>query len=421
MVPKLSHAIDLAPLATVVSWQVVYPTGELQLVSWAMATMVLVVLVRFVALEIRSKAERVLILGSGPMASNLIEDIESSGNRRYAIVGTVDDTRPDAESPAGARWLGPCDRFGEIVEQVHPARIVVAVADRRDRLPLQSLLESRVRGIVVEDALEFSERLTGKMAIEALRPSMLFLAKGFKNHGAPEITARLVSVITAAIGLLLCWPLLAAIAVLVKLDSRGPIFFIQARAGRNGRPFGLIKFRTMHPCEEHQSEWVLDNVHRITRAGRYLRRFRLDELPQLLNVLRGEMNLIGPRPHPTSNHQIFMERIAYYGLRSTVRPGVTGWAQVRHGYANNLEEETEKMRYDLYYIKNRSVLLDIRILVETIGIVLFGKGATEVRPRRTASRTGNPWSAAPAPRDEAVAYVPCLAASTTTQRTASQP
>ena len=200
------------------------------------------------------------------------------------------------------------------------------------RISLQSLLESRVRGIVVEDALDFSERLTGKMAIEAIRPSMLFLAKGFRNHGAAEITARLVSVITAAVGLVLCVPLLAAIAVLVKLDSHGPIFFIQARAGRNGRPFGLIKFRTMHPCDDHQSEWVLDNMHRITRAGRYLRRFRLDELPQLLNVLRGEMNLIGPRPHPTSNHKIFMERIAYYGLRSTVRPGVTGWAQVRHGY-----------------------------------------------------------------------------------------
>jgi lipopolysaccharide/colanic/teichoic acid biosynthesis glycosyltransferase len=307
------------------------------------------------------------------------------------------------------------------VARVRPARIVVAVADRRDRLPLQSLLESRVRGIVVEDALEFSERLTGKMAIEALRPSMLFLSKGFRNHGAAEITARLVSVITAAIGLVLCAPLLAAIAVLVKLDSAGPIFFIQARAGRNGRTFGLIKFRTMHPCEEHQSEWVLDNMHRITRAGRYLRRFRLDELPQLLNVLRGEMNLIGPRPHPTSNHNIFMERIAYYGLRSTVRPGVTGWAQVRHGYANNLEEETEKMRFDLYYIKNRSVMLDIRILIETIGIVLFGKGATEVRPRRTVSRTGNPWSDTHPTRAEAVAYMPCLAGSTTTPRPARQP
>jgi exopolysaccharide biosynthesis polyprenyl glycosylphosphotransferase len=420
MVSKLSHTVDLAPLLTAVSWQMFYPAGELRVVTWAMATMAVVMVVRFVTREIRSKAERILILGSGTMASNLIEDIQSSLTRRYTVVGTVDDERPDAESLAGARWLGACDRFGEIVEQVRPARIVVAVADRRQRLPLQSLLESRVRGIVVEDALEFSERLTGKIAIEALRPSMLFLSKGFRNHGAAEITARIVSVITAAVGLVLCAPLLAAIAVLVKLDSHGPIFFIQPRAGRNGRQFGLIKFRTMHPCDDRQSEWVLDNMHRITRAGRYLRRFRLDELPQLLNVLRGEMNLIGPRPHPTSNHSIFMERIAYYGLRSTVRPGVTGWAQVRHGYANNLEEETEKMRYDLYYIKNRSILLDVRILIETVGIVLFGKGATEVRPRRTASRTGAPWSTAPAPRSEAVAYVPCLAASTTAQRTAGR-
>src|SRR5688572_9308977 len=152
----------------------------------------------------------------------------------------------------------------------------------------------------------------------------------------------------------------------------------------------------MLPADGPHSEWVLDNAHRITRVGRYIRRFRLDELPQVLNVLRGEMNLIGPRPHPVSNHESFMERIAYYGLRSTVAPGVTGWAQVRYGYANNLEEETEKMRYDLYYIKNRSLWLDAQILLETVGIVLFGKGASEARrpsplrdempPRRPARR-----------------------------------
>jgi lipopolysaccharide/colanic/teichoic acid biosynthesis glycosyltransferase len=166
--------------------------------------------------------------------------------------------------------------------------------------------------------------------------------------------------------------------VAVKLDSRGPMFFIQDRAGRNGRPFGLIKFRTMHPATGPTSEWVSDNVSRITRVGYYLRHFRLDELPQLLNVLRGEMNLVGPRPHPVTNQAIFMEHIAYYGLRSTVRPGVTGWAQIRYGYANNLAEETEKMRYDLYYIKNRSLWLDLRIMLETVATVIFGKGATEV-------------------------------------------
>jgi lipopolysaccharide/colanic/teichoic acid biosynthesis glycosyltransferase len=158
----------------------------------------------------------------------------------------------------------------------------------------------------------------------------------------------------------------------------------------------------MYPATDARSEWVMDNLDRITPLGRWLRRFRLDELPQLVNVLRGEMNLIGPRPHPTCNHAVFVNQIAYYGLRNSVRPGVTGWAQVRYGYANNLEEETEKMRYDLYYIKNRSLWLDARILLETVGIIIFGQGASEVRrlspsrsvllpaPTRRRENTGSP-------------------------------
>ena len=258
-------------------------------------------------------------------------------------------------------------------------RIVVAVADRRQRLPLQLLLESRVRGIIVEDALEFYERLSGKIAIEALNPSALILSsKGFRNHGAAEMVARITSFVAAALGLLCTAPLLLLIAAAVKLESRGPVLFVQERAGRNGRPFGLLKFRTMRPSVQHRSEWVRDNADRITKLGGLLRRFRLDEVPQLVNVLKGEMNLVGPRPHPTCNHTMFTERIAYYGIRSTVRPGVTGWAQVRYGYANNLEEETEKMRYDLFYIKNRSLWLDARILVQTILVVFRGEGANRV-------------------------------------------
>jgi lipopolysaccharide/colanic/teichoic acid biosynthesis glycosyltransferase len=148
----------------------------------------------------------------------------------------------------------------------------------------------------------------------------------------------------------------------------------------------------MHPASGPTSEWVSDNVDRITRIGKYLRHFRLDELPQLVNVLRGEMNLVGPRPHPVTNQAIFVEHIAYYGLRSTVRPGVTGWAQIRYGYANNLAEETEKMRYDLYYIKNRSLWLDLRIMLETFATVMFGKGATEVRRREAPLRPQFTWT-----------------------------
>ncbi len=349
-----------------------------------------------------------LILGAGPMAASLIDEIEAHEPLRYTVAGVVDNQEPEPTSPLASRWLGTCDELDAIVARVRPSRIVVAVENRRDGLPLRALLESRVSGIGVDDAIERYERITGKIAIEALRPSALILSKGFRNHGVADLAARLVSVVAAVVGLILCAPLLAAIALLVKMDSDGPVMFIQPRAGRHGRPFGLLKFRSMHPTDEPPSEWACDNLHRVTRVGRYLRRFRLDELPQLINVLRGEMNLIGPRPHPVSNHATFMERIAYYGLRSTVRPGVTGWAQVRYGYANNLDEETEKMRYDLYYIKNRSLWLDLRIMLATVGIVLLGQDAAHVRHPAPMGRDLW-WPALHRVHLKNVAYVPVLA------------
>jgi lipopolysaccharide/colanic/teichoic acid biosynthesis glycosyltransferase len=160
------------------------------------------------------------------------------------------------------------------------------------------------------------------------------------------------------------------------------VFFRQDRIGLHGRRFSLVKFRTMRPVAAEVSAWVRDNEDRITRVGRVLRKFRVDELPQFINVLRGDMNLVGPRPHPVVNYELFAREIPYYALRAAVRPGVTGWAQVRYGYANNLEEETEKMRYDLYYVKHLSVWLDLRILVDTVKVVAFGLGskAADVKP-----------------------------------------
>jgi exopolysaccharide biosynthesis polyprenyl glycosylphosphotransferase len=328
----------------------------------------------------RRAPSRVLILGNGPMAAALIEELESSRDPRYVLTGVVND-EPLREGTRAA-WLGRMDRLAAILEDVRPDRIVVALSDRRGRLPLQPLLESRARGVAVEDALEFYERITGKIAIEALTPGALINARGFRTRGTPEQVARVVSVTVAVAGLVLLAPLLAAIAMAIRYDSQGPIVFVQERIGREGRPFKLLKFRTMRPRDGQRSEWVQDNSDRITRIGKWLRRFRLDELPQLVNILQGEMNLVGPRPHPTCNQEIFMERIAYYGLRSIVRPGVTGWAQCRYGYANNIEEETEKMRYDLYYIKNRSLRLDFGILMQTTGIMVLGQGSSSVlRPR----------------------------------------
>jgi len=417
MVPRLSTTVDLAPLL-LMGWQVVFPITEVPYLSSLILLVAAFAVGRLVAREIRPKAARILILGSGPMAWKLIEEIEKPSSPRYTVAGIVSDEQPDPDSADAARWLGASDQLADIVQRVHPSRIVVAVADRRERLPMQSLLESRVRGIVVEDAIDFYERLTGKIAIEALRPSVLIMSKGFRNHGMAEAVARIVSMVSAAIGLVLVAPLLAALAIAIKLDSRGPVFFIQQRAGGDGRPFGLIKFRTMYPATAARSEWVVDNLDRITPIGRWLRRFRLDELPQLVNVLRGEMNLIGPRPHPTCNHAVFVDEIAYYLLRNTVRPGVTGWAQVRYGYANNLDEETEKMRYDLFYIKNRSVWLDIRILLETVGIIVFGQGASEVRrPSPSRSELMPPQTR---PREEISAYMPWLSNSTAARPSAGQ-
>jgi exopolysaccharide biosynthesis polyprenyl glycosylphosphotransferase len=333
-------------------------------------------------------AKRVLILGTGSTASMLIEEIESPRAPRYVVAGVVDQTIPIG-SPIADRWLGRFDELATIMEPVRPTHIILAADDRHDHLPFETLLHSRVRGVLVEDALDFYERLTGTVAIEALTPDQLLLSHGFRSGSATQAMARAMSVIAATVGLVMIAPLLAIVAVAIKLDSRGPVFFVQHRTGRDGRPFSLLKLRTMRPCNEHRSQWVQDNEDRITHLGKWLRRFRFDEVPQFVNVLRGEMNLIGPRPHPTCNSQLFEEQIAFYRLRSAVLPGITGWAQVRYGYANTLDEEIEKMRYDLYYIKNRSLWLDGRIVLETVALLLWG-GATQVRRPAACRRLASP-------------------------------
>jgi len=327
-------------------------------------------------------ARRNLVLGTGPLARQIVREIEARPRRRDAVVGIVAEAGDGPPRAMSVPVFGSLDDLGAILSLTAPARILVALDDRRGRLPVRRLLEARVRGIAVEDGAEILERLTGKIAIESVSPGALAFSREFSSARAHQVLARALSVAVAAAGLILFAPLMVLVALLIVLDSRGPVLFVQARAGLGGKPFRLLKFRTMHPASGPTSEWARDNDERITRAGRCLRRFRLDELPQFVNMLRGDMNLVGPRPHPLSNFDLFSRTVPYYWLRSLVRPGVTGWAQVRHGYANNLEEETEKMRYDLYYIKHRSVPLDIRILLATVRVVLLGRGAEAVEPAR---------------------------------------
>ena len=357
-----------------------------------LAALTLVLPLRVVSYDVlqrRPFRERLLILGTGPMARRLVEELQARWQHRYRIVGIVDDTAALREPPFQQFPGGSLVHLPAIIEQVVPDRIVIALDERRGRLPVRELLEWRTRGIVVENAVEAYERVTGKLAIEALTPSNLLFARGFTRgfvkSRIDRAFGRAVSVVVAVLGLIAFAPLLAAVAAAIKLDSAGPVFFVHDRVGLRGRRFGLIKFRTMHPRRETTSEWARDNRDRVTRVGRWLRSFRLDELPQFVNILRGDMNLVGPRPHPVSNFDLFVATIPHYWMRAVVRPGITGWAQIRYGYANNLDEETEKMRYDLYYIEHRSAWLDVRILLATIGIVLRGRETPPATPGLAAA------------------------------------
>jgi lipopolysaccharide/colanic/teichoic acid biosynthesis glycosyltransferase len=321
--------------------------------------------------HLRGATERLLIVGTSPLARLVIEEIARRPNR-YALVGVVEDGL-DLDRLIAAR---------------RPSRIVVAFADRRGRLPLCRLVESRARGIRVEDVVETYESLTGKLALELMPPSRVIFSHEFATARVQPVFARALSLLVAVVGLVCLLPLMALIALGIKLDSRGPVFFVQQRAGRYRQPFNLIKFRTMRPVAGRHSEWERDNSDRITRIGRLLRRFRLDEMPQLINMLKGDMNLVGPRPHPMTNLELLVltarnlseisgDAIPYYSLRCAVRPGITGWAQVRYRYANSLEQEVEKIRYDFYYLKHLSVWLDIRILLETVRIIVSGHRIAE--------------------------------------------
>lgn len=337
----------------------------------------------------QSGQERILILGMTPLAEEVVHEIQRQRPARHRVVGALDDAPPPPERSGLCPFLGPFCRLEAVVEALRPHRIVVALSERRGRIPMHALLEiCALRGIPAEEAAVFYERLTGRVAVESLTPSHIVFSWRFRPARYHQAFARVLSVAFAILGLVGLSPLLALIAVAIKLDSAGPVLFVQPRVGAHGRPFKLLKFRTM--CAGvPRSEWEGDNRDRVTRVGRWLRAFRLDELPQFINVLRREMNLIGPRPHPVSNLELFTlvgrnlnemtgSAIAYYTLRLMVPPGLTGWAQVRYRYANNLEEEIEKLKYDLYYVKHMSPRLDLRILLETVKVLLQGRVGEDV-------------------------------------------
>ena len=321
--------------------------------------------------------KRILVLGVGPAAAQILA-LRMTGSQPFDVLGFLDDA-PEAPErvPAGSELLGKSRDLLSLVDELRPDLVLVALADMRRAFPAEDLFECRLRGIGVEDWLTFYEKQTGKVLVTNLRPSWLIFSDGFVKTQLTRALKRSVDLALAVVGLALSLPLAALIALAIKVDSRGPVLFRQERVGQNGRIFVLNKFRSMRADAEDTSGpvWAAAGDPRITRVGKWLRRTRLDELPQFLNVLVGDMSFIGPRPERPEFVRLLQRRLPFYMGRHSLKPGITGWAQVRHQYAASIEDSLEKLQYDLYYVKNLSPLLDLLILLSSVQVILFGRGA----------------------------------------------
>jgi sugar transferase (PEP-CTERM system associated) len=272
--------------------------------------------------------------------------------------------------------IGTIDQLFALSEKFKIEMIAVCVEDCRGLLPMDSLLDAKSMGLEVVDGHRLYETACGRLSVDELKPSFLIFSSGFRRKPVIMRFKRIVETLVALLGLVILAPVIGLIALLIKLDSPGPIFYRQTRVGLHGYPYMVIKFRSMRSDAEAEGiQWATVGDTRVTKIGAWLRQLRLDELPQLWNVVKGDMSLVGPRPERPHFVQDLRNEIPYYDLRHTVRPGITGWAQVCFQYAGSLEDSRMKLQYDLYYLKNLSLWLDLRILCRTIGVMCRGEGA----------------------------------------------
>ena len=319
-------------------------------------------------------AESVLILGDSPLAESLIEELSARPELGLRVVGQLKSHENGNENPNLRE--DPVDQFPKLVERYNANRIVVAMNERRGNLPMRALFHLKSQGVRIQDGTELYEAATGKLPVESLRLSWLLFSPGLPVSRALQIYKRVSSVIGSIVCLILAAPLMALIALAIRLDSDGPALFRQKRVGLHGKIFTLFKFRTMiHGVDQDENHRPAETTDsRCTRVGKLLRRTRLDELPQLFNILRGEMHFVGPRPFVPYQERECEEKIPYYRHRWAVKPGATGWAQVNRGYNVTIEDNKDKLAYDLFYIKNGSIGLDLLILFKTVKILILGRG-----------------------------------------------
>lgn len=358
--------------------------GDLFLPTWLMIagsalTLVLLPLWRilYVSVVIRAiGAERILFLGASPLVREISAHLAEHPETGLVAIGCVEDAEC-CPAPQGVRILGKVSDLLRIVAESKPDRVVVGMAERRGRLPVNQLLDIHLGGTRVEDALSTYEATFGRISTRELRPAQLIFSSELGPNPARVMLQSIYSMLIALIAAVLTAPIMLLVAAAVRLSSRGPALFRQQRVGKGNIPFTLYKFRSMYQDAEAQSGavWAAKGDPRITRAGKWLRKLRLDELPQLLNVLKGEMSIVGPRPERPEFVEELEKRIPYYRQRHCIKPGITGWAQINHKYGDTVEDSIAKLEYDLYYIKNLAPALDAYIMFQTAKVMLLSRGA----------------------------------------------
>jgi len=322
--------------------------------------------------------ERILIVGSGNLAVEVAREVLDRPDAGYRIVGFVGtDADLIGKSLINPRVIGTTEELDAIVKREHIDRIVVAMGERRGQLPTNKLLQLSLAGQVnIEEGASFYERITGRVSLNMVRPSWLIFSGRGRSTKIAEVARNVVHWLVALIGAILSLPIVLVTAVLIKLESKGPIFYRQERVGKNGRTFVLAKFRSMRvDAEASGPVWASKKDDRTTRVGRIIRKVRVDEIPQFWNILKGEMSFVGPRPERPHFVAQLAEEIPFYEQRHLIAPGLTGWAQIKYPYGASIEDARQKLQYDLFYIKNHGLFLDAIIMFETIKIILFGRGA----------------------------------------------
>jgi len=320
---------------------------------------------------------RVLIVGSGAFSKKIIRELRVNSECAYRVTAVVLEDMPVDDKVYGdVPVFYSFSRLCQRAKEIGAEEIIVAMDQRRGRLPIDELLACKMSGVPIVEGETFYEELAGKILVDKINPSWLIFREGFQKSWAMMASRRFVSICVSAFGLFLSLPIILLTSILIKFDSQGPIFYRQERVGKDGKTFSLIKFRSMRQDAERDGvKCAKKDDARVTRVGKIIRKFRIDEIPQMWNVLKGEMSFVGPRPERPPFVNKFKKKIPYYHQRHTVLPGITGWAQINYPYGDSDEDAKKKLEYDLYYIKHMSVILDLYIIFKTIKIVLFREGS----------------------------------------------